>query len=616
MKFIKYFWFLVILVLLGCQNEINIDTNNNANRDTPFYITPLIDGAHLCYEAINHVPAFKTANEAIEWCIKNEYNGASLLKSTLDTIEPGGAKGKVQVGYQIGISLLNLYENINGDWKINEQKVKSYLDLVKSVDRPVVIYLMANHFDSKGPLPDELSKDSQNLMLLKDGTAPKENYFGNSVLPYTLLTDEAIPVNQYRFEALRYIGRKISELPQDAKDRIVGITMAGEVHHMFPDFTNGAGETDNVLVTDYSPNSINGFQIWLKEKYDTIEKLNSKMGSSFKSFADIVPPSKNVHKEPLNSFTEHYDAYAAGEVPISGWLWDPHSIIERLVLYVDGNKIGDMERNLHRLDVYRAVNEITDANIGFRYNLDFRNLEPGQHNVQVVAEVKGEQYLISQAIIVVVDRNQGKLSTDVLNKNEKNLKNAEELNIRHWLDQPLPLTALYYNPLAKDWNEYREHQVANFLEYFWMVSTNSGMPEDKLFSHQIYSRINSTWNYQLFMEDKSVSKGVPYKLGINLYGGTTNSDAVRDFLKDMEIKEYGVPEFHVQQWKTQDIAYEALQAQYFDGAKFISPYYLSIIPDSLKPKEEESLQKFNLRSDNKLEGSDLFYKAIIKFAKQ
>ncbi|WP_127594761.1 beta-galactosidase [Paenibacillus lautus] len=609
MKFLKIaLSFICIIQLLGCDAKSD-------NRST-FYITPVIEGVNLCEESINHEPSFETAKEAMDWCISQGYNAASLLNEALEKLEPGGASGEVQVGYELPIFLLSLYEKSGEEWRINEKKVDSYLDLIKNINRPVVVYLMANHFDTEGPLPKELSKNPDNLMLLKNGDTPNDEYYGNSVVPFTLLTDESIPVNHYRFNALRHIGNQIAELPTEVRSRIVGITMAGETHHLYPDFTNGAGATDNFLVTDYSTRSIDGFQRWLEDKYGDISKLNNEYSSVYGDFQEIYPPSKNIHKEKMNSFTEHFDQYAAGTMPISGWLWDPTSIVEELEIYIDGEKFGDVEHGLHRLDVYREVKEITSPNVGFRYDLDYRGLSPGQHDAQVVVKSRKESYLIAQVRFVVVDRNQ-ELTPDVsLHFNsQNNFKNAELLNIKYWLDQPTPLTALYYNPLARDWNEYREHQVLDFLNYFWKVANESGLPRDKLFSHQISSRINSSWNYQLFMEAKSVGKELPYKLGINLYGGATNSDAIRRFLEERETTEYGVPEYHIQQWKLPNVALDSLEAQFNDGATFISPYYISIIPDSLKPQESDTLQRFNIRADNKLEGSNQLFQAIIEFAK-
>lgn len=179
---------------------------------------------------------------------------------------------------------------------------------------------------------------------------------------------------------------------------------------------------------------------------------------------------------------------------------------------------------------------------------------------------------------------------------------------------PQPLTALYYNPLASDWNEYRNTQVARFLAHFWKVSKESGLPEEKLFSHQISPRVNPDWNPELLAVDKSIDADIPYKLGINLYGGATNSDYVRKFLLDRRFKEYGVPEFHSQASKDANASLRALESHYRSNAVFVSPYYMSLAESF--PQEKTGLNKFLLNADNSQQGSDLLYQAIVEFAKR
>ncbi|MGC8074103.1 hypothetical protein ACP3W1_26435, partial [Salmonella enterica] len=81
---------------------------------------------------------------------------------------------------------------------------------------------------------------------------------------------------------------------------------------------------------------------------------------------------------------EHYEAYADGTLPVARWLWDPAQIVDKINLYVDGKLVGPMARSLNRLDVYRAVDEITNPNTGFRRDIDFSKLKPGPHVAQVV----------------------------------------------------------------------------------------------------------------------------------------------------------------------------------------------------------------------------------------
>lgn len=74
----------------------------------------------------------------------------------------------------------------------------------------------------------------------------------------------------------------------------------------------------------------------------------------------------------------------------------------------------------------------------------------------------------------------------------------------------------------------------------------SGLPADKLYSHQILPRVNSSWNHQLFATDATIGGQTAWKQGLNMYGGSTDSDWVRSYLAQQKITDYGVPEFHPQ----------------------------------------------------------------------
>ena len=52
------------------------------------------------------------------------------------------------------------------------------------------------------------------------------------------------------------------------------------------------------------------------------------------------------------------------------------------------------------------------------------------------------------------------------------------------------------------------------------------------------------------------------------------------------------------------------------GARFISPFYFSVIPDKFKHAQDNSIKRMELRPNNPQEGSDKFYRAIIELAKR
>ena len=581
----------------------------------PFIIAPTVEGLVVCDEAAQNL-AILTLEKVVADCQKRKAHGAAALKRLLDTLEPGGPQGKVQVGYTATLELLKLYRHTPKGWVIDDAKVTAFLDLIAQVPRPVVLYLSAGHFDSQGAIVAELEKDPANWMQLRDGTVPKLGYFNYRILPYTLRTDASIPVNRYRFDALRYVAKRVKALPKAVQERIVAFTLAGELHQLFPDFENGMGAFQNIRVTDYHPASVADFRRWLAREYTSVQTLQERTGLAYPDWQAVPAPSKDIRTERLASFGEHYDAFADGTLPLSGWLWDPQGHVQRLELFVDGQRVGPVPRGLHRLDVYRAVDAITDPNVGYRVDYDYRALPAGQHLAQIVATVKGQSRLLTQVPFVVVPRNQGKLSGSKP-PGLTGLAKAEGLpGLRTWLDLPRAGQDLYYNPLARDWNRFRAQQVRDFLGAFHAVARQAGLPADKLYSHQILPEVNASWNAQLFAIGDTLDGSAPWKTGLNLYGGATDSAWVRDFLRQRGIRGYGVPEFNPQQWKREGVHLAAMQSHYDAGARFVSPYYFSVVPQRFKGGAEHGVNRMELAPDNPKDGSDRFYRAIIDFARQ
>lgn len=581
----------------------------------PFVIAPTVEGMFLCDEAVAQ-PQVRSIDEAYAYCRQRKLDGAPAVSRLLDKLEPGGPQGAVQVGYTATLQLLGLYRSTPKGWAIDPARVDEFLGVISKVQRPVVIYFSADHFDSIGPITEELRRDPRNLMRLRDGKPLELNYFGYRIMPYTLSTDATIPVNKYRRDALNYVAQRIRKLPKAVQSRVVAYTLAGELHHMFPDFESGMGAYQDIQVTDYSPASVAGFRQWLRARYQTIEQFNAQTGLSYASFDAIQAPSKNIRKEKLTSFGEHYDAFADGTLPIAGWLWDPNKAIQQLDLYVDGRLVGPVPYGLNRLDVYRAEASITSPNTGFRHDLDYSGLRPGRHLAQVVATSSASRYQLAAVEFVVVPRDQGRVAS-ARTAEVPSLKNAKALpGVRSWLDMPKPLQDVYYNPLARDWNRYRESQVYDFLSNFHQWALKAGLPADKLYSHQIVPNVNASWNPQLFAAGQTLNGNAPWKQGLNMYGGATDSAWLRDFMARNKIADYGVPEFNPQQWKGNGVHLAAMQSHYDAGARFISPYYFSVIPDRFKGGAEHGVNRMELRPDNPKDGSDRFYQAITEYARK
>ena len=576
-----------------------------------FYIAPVIEGLAICLAAQRSEQVRKEVSTN-SYCGKYKFDSPAMLSHILNDLEAGGATGKVQVGYTATIPLLGLYEKKGTNWVINTTKLDDYLAFIAKIDRPVVIYLAANHFDTQGPLSAELAKDKRNLTLLSNGTAPATSYFGYAVTPFTLLTDDTIPVNRYRFEALKHVAQKVAKLPASVQKRIIAVTLAGELHHMFNDFENGMGVFEKAGVTDYSPASAAQFKSWLSKKYTTVEAFNKATGFTFANFDAVPLPGKNIRTDKLTSFAEHYDGFAHGVLPVSGWLWDAQGQVTKLELYVDGDRVADIPRSLNRLDVYRAVEEIKTPNVGFRYDYAFDKLPVGRHVGQVVAHAGGKRYQVSQFDFNVMARDQSKLPIGPV----PTLKSLEKLDnlkgARAWLDVPRQQQDIYFNPLARDWDAFRATQVTALLSKFHTVARDAGIPASQLYSHQIVPQVNSTWNAQLFAVDTTFGGDTPWKNGMNMYGGAVNSDWVRNFMTSRKIQDYGVPEFNPQQWKQPGVHLDAMVSQYKSGARFISPYFISVTSD--QGTARSAVTNMEIRPDNQAEGSAAFYHAIRELA--
>lgn len=593
--------------------------NSQAQTSTPgrppFYVMPTIEGLYACEEgaARAEIRDYAALND---WCIAHQLDASPAITRALDALEPGGPHGQVQVGFLANLQLLSLYRRQRQGWVIDEQRVDAFLRVVSRVPRPFVLYLAADHFDTQGPLTDELLKDPASLMQLSDGQPPLSGYFGYRIAPYTLLTDERILVNRYRFEALRHVARKIQALPSAVRQRMVAITLAGELHQMFPDFENGMGRFATPRVTDYSPASVQQFRTWLLRRHGSLARLNQALGMRFNSLDEVPAPGLAVQPGSTPTLAGHYDAWAGGQVTVGGWLWDPQRLVQALDLFVDGRRVGPMERGLNRVDVYRAVDAVVDPNVGYRLRYDYRALAAGPHLAQVVAQAQGKRYLLGEARFNV-SREAGPAPAPKPPAGLQGLQPAEALpGVKTWLDLPGEAQVLRHNPLAAEWNAFRAWQVEAFLSHFHEVARQAGLPADKLYSHQIAPAVNSSWNPDLFAVDDTLRANQAWKTGINLYGGAVNNAWLQRFLKQNRIHDYGVPEFNPQQWKRPGAHLDALQTHQRAGARFVSPYYLAVMPKRLSETSEHGVNAMALAPDNPRDGSDQFYEAIRTFSRR
>lgn len=589
------FFILFPCALLAAAKPASAQGAPAPSTRPPFIIAPMIEGLGYCQGGSGSA----TLAQALQTCFDIGSDSVALVKATLDQLEPGGPRGDVQVGYTVGINLLDLHFN-------GASQLKTLRHLIEHTGRPVVLYLMGNHFTASPRLP-QASNDS--YARFADQSVPKDNYFFGGVTPWTLDTDMAIQVNQLRFGALKLFGNWYAKLPRATQRRVVGITLAGELHQYFADFATGMGRYDNLRTTDYSPGSAAAFRQWLAKRYPRIEDLDRQMNASWTSLEQVTPPSLDIRRDKLEGLYQHLDGYAHGTLPVEGWLASlPPG--HRLQIYLDGKPIGQAEYGLNRQDVYEAVKELPDPRVGFRYWLDFETLPRGIHTLQIAMQGPQFNYQIARREIVVMGSSQ---ETPPRIEGEARLAAAPGKAPRAWLDRPRERQDYYFNPLAKAWVAFRADQVSEaYLQWFGRAVA-SGLPKEKLYSHQIAAATVGGWNPMLFASDASLTGPKPYRKGINLYGGSLDIALLkRHYLSGAEA--FAVPEFHTQAWKNPGQSVKVLRAFQASGAVFMTPYFMSLVPEKFRGAGNPH-DRFRIAPDNKDYGSNYLFSAIAEVAR-
>lgn len=561
----------------------------------PFVIAPMIEGQGYCKAGLVE----PKLGLAIARCAQGKDSGVKELAAALNALEPGGAKGAVQVGYTIGINLLEHPQQ-------GEYNPFGFLtQALQKIDRPAVIYLFANHFAGSHAYP-AIQPDS--LARFADQSVPTEKYFQRSIAPITLNLQAPISANQQRKSALEKVGKWYASLPPKSRNKIIAFTLAGELHYFYDDFSTGMGRFDNIRITDYSPASVKDFQVWLRQRYSNLPALNKALGSEFKDFSQVQPPSKSIQSDRLGHFSEHFDSYAHGVLPIEGWLKQlaPN---EQIRVYLNGVAVGVAEYGLNRQDVYEAVPEIQTAQLGFRYLLDFSQLPRGKYTIQVMLEGP-KNYELAQRSLSVMGNSQAPIN----DLGKKIAATAPPKDLKFYVDRPAQEMAVFYNPLARDWLDFRSAQVTQAYDEWFDAAVKVGLPADRLFTHQIAVATVGGWNPVLFASDASLKGKHRYKKGINLYGGSASTALLRrHYLEPGEA--FGVPEFHTQSWKNKNAPGKVLHDLQQGGASFVSPYFLSMAPDKYRD-QPNAHDKFRLSPDNKDYGSDYLYRAMADIAKK
>lgn len=572
-------------------------------------IAPLMSGTFFCDEAVGN-PSVQNEDDAARLCASKSSTAGRRIEAALAAIGPKvSASGEYKLGYTLIVPLFRYFKKFDGLWKLDTETLKANLATIGEVDRPVVVHLSSTHFTFSGmEFSRELAQDDRNLQWTRDGPAKPDDYFNVPIVAWTL-ADANAPVNVMRRHAMNGAIDALCGLPAALRDRIVGVSVLGETHDVFPSLAEGPTYSiPTRQLTDLSPVMAHGFRAWLRSVYPSIARLNAELGASFESFESINPPSRDIRSEVLNGYFDHMDSYAHGLVPVYGWIYDARGRDLAVRVLLDGKEVGNAGMGFSRTDATEAVPRIGNPNVGFRYDLNYREIAYGSHTVEVQVSIAGAAPLsVAKREIVYIDRN---LSAWVPIPSLPNdaLPMSTDPALIGGVDGPAGgQVSLFYNPLAQLWLHFRNLVVRQYIDGFATIAAKSCIPREKIFSHQISPELYGSWNSEILAVGASLQNSASYTPGTTLYGGAALGGAFLAMKKRLEWTQYAVSEMHPITNLT-DAQYAAM----FDmhrtgGAVFVAPYFMEV-PTHLRASGD--LARFNITPDNTSFGSDGYYRAI------
>lgn len=601
-----------------------IVTAGHAFSQQATLIAPMLEGSTLCQSAIDNRDQFTDPSQGIRFCQERNESGAALLESKLAKLGPATSpNGQFELGYMLGLPLL-AYINIDnqGAFSVNRTAIQNDLKLLQETDRKAVLYLFANHFVSSNYAEQarEIASDPKELMTLADGSSPADDYFSSTIYPWRVNAPDS-KFTQARTLAANAVMEELCGLPQSTQDKVKAITTLGEVHYFFKNFKQGMGYNTEYAITDYSPASLDAFHHWLEQKFGDIANLNKTLTADYQNFEQIQFPSINTlapktdhswldqilnYGKPEPTRLQHLDHNAYGSVPFFGWAASRDGSPIEIKVYLDGQFIDHAETGLTRLDVAQALDDLNDGSTGYRYDLDYRKLSGGEHQVELRFVYQGKEYLLRQYRLDVVASGDSAATQNTVTLDA--VSNIHDDQIRYSPDYPTDPIKVRYNPLAELWLAFRESQVTHEIERFADIIGSHCIAKDKIFSHQIAPDFNPNWNTSLFAASQSLKKNEHYNLGLNLYGGAIYKDQLFDWLEAQQHTRYGIPEMHPMLPEDPTMLANAFARHHEHGAVFLSPYFMSLIPDDIVV--DPAHDKYRLSPINPDYGSKEFYQAI------
>jgi hypothetical protein len=344
-------------------------------------------------------------------------------------------------------------------------------------------------------------------------------------------------------------------------------------------------------------------------RFGSIDALNRYLGSSFRGFREIEPPAKDIRNEPLKHFWEHIDAFAHGTVPVSGWAYARgQSRPVQIRIHLNGRQVGLVSAELGRQDVAAAHPEFGTADVGWRFDLSFRDLPYGLHRVDVVAETDSGALLLGSRRFAYIDRTQAEVK-DVPSQPLSDVQPAAD-RIAASVDTPADLAAVFFNPLVPLWHEFRANQVASYLGSIGRRLQGTCMADVPRYVHQIAPFVNPSWDATKYAVDASLRTIEGVRLGVSLYGESSYGRSFFDWYSENSGQIwYGVTEFHPLRAMDADELQRTLDRHHAHGARFLS-FFVDGLP-RLPVGDAESIFVYTtFNPDVPALGSDRLFRAV------
>lgn len=582
---------------------------SKARKTGPMLLAPMIGVIDPCV-AKQHSGTPPGMEDLARRCTEPEGSAAALVESTLSELQPrASAAGPYPLGYTLPVPLLQLFnQDSDGNWAIDHDLVGRLVRTVRDTERPVILYLFSTHFSTGAPMEKALATNPANLAQTRDGPLQQGSYYGAPIYNWTFASTQT-DLTARRVQATQALLDEMCRLPPRDVAKIKGVSLLGELHHLFPDFESGMGFSTPYRITDYGPQSVAGFRQFLHNEFKRIEQLNRVLGTNYASFDEIDPPSKDIRTEPLKRYTEHIDSFAQGSLPIAGWAFvqqPPDAPPAWVHIYRNGLFVGKAPVNKGRQDVLQAKPEFGEANTGWRLDLDFRRLPLGLHRIDAFLEAApGRLQPLGTRHIAIMDWQQH--TPALLPQKPLPASVPAERALQAHIDMPAEQSSYYFNPLVPLWHAFRGQQVVAYLKFFHGVVKASCLAGTPQYTHQIIPFTNPSWDANKYAIQASLQRLEGIRLGVSLYGDATYGDSFPRWYAATGHRGYGVTEFHPLKAMNAATVKRMLDQHAAHGAEFLSFF--------MEPRWQGQLvarghNMFSFSPDNAQFGSDRLYHSI------